>query len=188
MKKVVFILCLALSLMSCSSSNFEAKVNGTNVLGDVKSTWLKKTEYLSGGSNKTAMNIFVIRNFEYDANTKGSALFDNEKLAEKGQTRVQFTVYDEPGSDKKTPLKVGTYPSGTANNKTLGVCGIIQQGDGKDEMNITWFGQSTDKGEVKITSVTDDEVSGEVECTGKSNNKDIYVKGKFTAKIYKEKS
>lgn len=187
MKKTVLILCIALLLTSCSSSGFEAKVNGTNVMGEVKSTWLKKTEYLSGGGKTTAMNVFVIRNFEYDANAKGSALFDNEKLAEKGNTRVQFTVYDEPGTDKKTPIKVGTYPSGTANNKSLGVCGIIQQADGKDEFNITWFGKQTDKGEVKITSVTDDAVSGEIECTGKSNDKDIYIKGKFTAKIYKEK-
>lgn len=188
MKKLVFIFCIALFLTSCSSGGFEAKVNGTNVLGEVKSAWLKKTEYSSGNGKTTAMNVFVIRNFEYDANAKGSALFDNEKLAEKGQTRVQFTVYDEPGSDKKTPLKVGTYPSGTANNKSLGVCGIFQQAEGKDESTITWFGQPTDKGEVKITSVTDDEISGEVECTGKSNDKEIYVKGKFTAKIYKEKS
>lgn len=60
-------------------------------------------------------------------------------------------------------------------------------GEGKNEVySVDLGGGSPDnKGEVKVTAVTGDTVTGEIDASGKANGKDVSVKGTFTAKIYK---
>jgi hypothetical protein len=198
MKKLLLIICASLFLSACGGSgtskdgagskpSFEAKVNGQDVLKGVKSSWQVTKEV---GTPTTAMHVFVIRNFDYDANAKYSVLFDDDKLKEAGQAYVIFTIYDEKDkSNAKTPLKVGTYSGKSESNNSFGQFSIVTFGDGsRNNYNIIHMGQPNNKGEVKITSVTDDTVTGEIDASGKDGDKEVSVKGAFTAKIYKPKS
>ena len=201
MKRLWLIITVCLFLIACgnkgagpggtdSKSAFEVKIEGTVVPIEVKSSWQSQnsyTEYSKNPSPTTALHQFAIRNYAYDK-PNGTIMASNEKLSAPGQVLVYFTLYGENGkSDEKTPVKVGTYTGGGAMNMNLGRVLVYRYGDGKDDLKIIAYdsGSADNKGSVKITAVTADTVTGEIDATGKSDGKDVSVKGPFTVKIYK---
>jgi predicted small secreted protein len=173
-----------------SKPALEVKLAGKDVPLDVKSSWQMTKDYTSYSDPKTpttALHWFTIRNYEYDK-PNGTIMFDNEKLKAPGQVLVFFSLYGEKGTtDEKTPVKVGTYKDDGHSSTSLSTVTIFVFGEGKDEVASLTMGAGVpgNKGEVKITSVTSDTVTGEIDAIGKANDKDVSVKGTFTAKIYK---
>lgn len=114
-------------------------------------------------------------------------MFDNEKLSAPGQVLIFFALYGEKGtSNEKTPVKVATYKDDGKESTSLSTVTVYVYGPGKDEVSsLSLGGGSPDnKGAVKITAVSGDTVTGEIDASGKANGKDVSVKGSFTAKIY----
>jgi len=200
MERLLLIICVCLLVLACgnkggpggadSKSAFEIKIEGTVVPMEVKSSWeaqISFTDYGQNPSPTTALYQFAIRNYAYDK-PNGSIMASNEKLSAPGQVLVYFTLYGENGkSDIKTPVKVATYTGGGAMNMTLGRVLVYRYGDGKDDLKIIAYdsGSASNKGSVKITAVTGDTITGEIDASGKSDGKDVSVKGPFTVKIYK---
>lgn len=173
-----------------SKPAFEIRIEGAVVPMEVKSSWESQNSYTGYSQTPpptTALHQFAIRNYAYDK-PNGSIMASNEKLSAAGQVLVYFTLYGENGkSDEKTPVKVTTYNGGGTQNMTLERVLVYRFGEGKDDLRIIAFdsGAANNKGSVKITSVTGDTITGEIDVTGKHDGKDVSVKGPFTAKIYK---
>lgn len=204
MKKMWMVISACLLLTACGGSGsntgggstgadskpaFEVKVDGKVVPMEVKSSWESQNSYTAYSQEPpptTALHQFAIRNYAYDK-PNGSIMASNEKLSAAGQVLVFFTLYGENGkSDEKTPVKVATYNGGGTMNTTLGRVLVYMYGEGKDDLRIIAFdsGSTDNKGAVKITSVTGDTITGEIDASGKPDGKDVSVKGPFTVKIY----
>jgi len=99
------------------------------------------------------------------------------------QMRVEIQLTGEDGSGKDSPFKVGTYAAQADKTSGVRVVKIRTFADGKqtDASFNSLMGYSDKKaaGEVKITNVTADTVSGEVDLT----EGDKSIKGAFTAKL-----
>ena len=174
----------------------EVKIDGKDVPFEAKSGWQSTTdynEYAAGGGKPTlttGLQEFALRNYEYDPKKNyGVIKMSNEKLAAPGQVLISFTLWDEKGkTDRKTPLKAATYASDHKDSMSLSNLQVYIFGEGKDQIEGLSFsgGVPGNKGEVKISSVTNDTASGEIDVTGKSpSGKDVAVKGKFSAKIFR---
>lgn len=173
-----------------SKSGLEVKLAGKDVPLEVKSSWeMTKdfTDYSDPKKPTTALYWFAIRNYAYDK-PNGTVIFDNEKLTAPGQVLVFISLYGEKGTTgEKTPVKAATYPGDGKYSTSLSTVTVYVFNDGKTETASLPIGPGSpdNKGEVKITSVTGDTVTGEIDASGKANGKDVFVKGPFTAKIYK---
>jgi hypothetical protein len=80
-----------------------------------------------------------------------------------------------------------TYQGDGKYSSSLAVMTVYVYGASKDEVYFIDLGGGSpdNKGEVKITTVTGDSVTGEIDASGKVNGKEISVKGTFTAKMFK---
>jgi major membrane immunogen (membrane-anchored lipoprotein) len=178
-----------------STPEFEIKFDGKDVPMEIKSGWQKGNDYSEfaqpGGKPTltTGLQEFALRNYEYDPKKNyGVIKMANEKLTAPGQILVSIVLWDEKGTtDRTTPLKVGTYASDHKDSMSLSAVTIYMYGEGKDQIEGGSFsGGTPNKGEVKITSVANDTATGEIDVNIKSpSGKDVTVKGKFTAKMYK---
>lgn len=173
-----------------SKSGLAVNISGKDVPLEVKSSWQMSKDYTSygePGNPTTALHWFTIRNYDYDK-PNGTIMFDNEKLKAPGQVLVFFSLYGEKATtNEKTPVKVATYKDDGKYSTSLSTVTVFTFAEGKDEVSALQLGPGSagNKGEVKITSVTGDTVTGEIDASGKVNGKDVTVKGPFTAKIYK---
>lgn len=177
-----------------STSAFVVKIDGKDVPVEIKSGWEAGSEYseFSGPGGKvtlkTGLQEIALRNYEYDPKKNyGAIKMDDEKLTAPGQIRVVITLWDEKGTtDKNTPIKPATYASDHKDSMSLSAVTVQFFGEGKDEVKgLSFSGGTLNKGEVKITSVTGGTVTGEIDVSGTSGEKDFSVKGTFTAKIYR---
>ena len=177
-----------------SKPAFEIKIDGKDVPMEIKSAWQAGNDYseFSGPGGKvtltTGLQEFALRNYEYDPKKNyGVIKMSNEKLTAPGQILVSFALWDEKGTtDRKTPLKPATYTSDHKDSMSLSNLQVYIFGEGKDQLEgLSFSGGTSNKGEVKITSVTGDTATGEIDVNGQSNGKEFSVKGKFTAKIYR---
>lgn len=198
MKKLLLLIPLlvgaSLLFAACGGSGtskpaFAVRIDGKDVPLEVKSSWEMTKDYTYySDPNKptTALYWFALRNYAYDK-PNGAIIFSNEKLTAPGQVLVFFSLYGEKATtDEKTPVKVATYKGDGKESTSLTVVTVYVFGEGKDEVASLSLGAGSpdNKGEVKITSVTGDTVTGEIDASGKANGKDVSVKGTFTAKIY----
>jgi hypothetical protein len=173
-----------------SKQGLAVKIAGKDVPLEVKSSWeMNKdfTDYSDPKKPTTALYWFAIRNYAYDK-PNGTIIFDNEKLTAPGQALVFVSLYGEKATtDEKTAVKAATYPGDGKYSTSLSTVTVYGFADGKTEVASLSIGPGSpdNKGEVKITSVTGDTVTGEIDASGKANGKDVSVKGTFTAKIYK---
>lgn len=129
---------------------------------------------------QTSSHSIILANYDLDTTNLGTM---RKPLTAPDQVRVIIGITGEAGTNEKTPFKVGTYA--VANDKVNDVRGVTIStfADGKEiKTDLDTMSSSTKlTGEVKITSVTDDAVSGTIDVTEGSNS----AKGNFTAKIKK---
>jgi hypothetical protein len=194
MKKIFLILALSLFFTGCgagagggvtaSAPKLDVKVGGKSVTLDVKSGMVDMSEMVATAPGKPDLKTFLhkiyVANFEMD--TSGVAWM-NKPLTAPEQVRVQIDLLGEAGTTKESPFKVGTYPAQA--DKTSGVRSVtILTFDGAKQADARFnslmgYADKKAAGEVRITAVTADTVSGEVDLT----EGDKSIKGNFTAKL-----
>ena len=118
-------------------------------------------------------------NYDLDAGRFGASL--NNPMPGDDSVRVMFSLVGEEGSKETSPLKAGTYSAKAEKYMKVETVGVVTRKGGTDIKN--WFDRSTLNGEVKITSVSGDSASGEIDVTAGQNT----IKGSFTAKILQRK-
>ena len=198
MKKLLLIALLSVFLTACGSAGtgttgvtttappkLDVKVGGKSSTLEVKSGAVYPSEMVFTAPGKPNVKTFIhkiyLANFEMDTN---GAAWMNKPLTAPEQIRVEIDLTGEDGTDIKSPFKVGTYTAQA--DKTNGVRFVeIRTFEGGKETKtsfdnlMTIGGGKKAEGEVKITNVTADTVSGEVDLT----EGDKSIKGNFTAKM-----
>ncbi len=140
------------------------------------------TQTRDGGSTitKAASHYIVVGNYEID--TSSGMLSMNKPLTEAGQMRFAIQIVGREDTDDKSPIVPGTYTTAADKYDKLDYANLTVFDGGKETR--TSINISKAEGEVKITSVTDETVSGEIDL----KEGDKTIKGGFTAKIIKRKS
>ncbi|MGZ5437910.1 MAG: hypothetical protein ACXW3F_17770, partial [Pyrinomonadaceae bacterium] len=123
-------------------------------------------------------NVFTA-NYDLDATNFGMTL--EKTMASEDQMRVVFSLVGEEGTKDPTALKAGTYSAKADKHMKVETVGIVTRKGNADTK--TWFDRSSLSGQVTLTSVTDDSISGDIDVTAG----DSAIKGSFTAKILKRK-
>jgi hypothetical protein len=113
----------------------------------------------------------------YDLDSGNFAQTMDKPLASDDQIRVTFSLVGDEGGDEKSPLKAGDYSAKADKFMKAETVGIVTRKDGKD--NTLWLDRSALTGNVKVTSVSGDTISGEVDLT----DGEAAIKGPFTAKV-----
>jgi hypothetical protein len=117
----------------------------------------------------------------YDLDAGNFAMTLQKPLTAEDQVRVEFSLVGEEGTNEKSALKTGTYSAKADKYMKVETVGIVTRRGSADSKN--WLDRSTLTGEVKLTSVSDDSISGSIDVTAGESS----VKGSFTAKILKRK-
>jgi len=126
----------------------------------------------------SAYNVYVA-NYDLDANN--FAMTMDKPLTSDDQVRAVFSLIGDEGTNDKSPLKAGTYSAKADKYMKAESAGIVARKGGADVKS--WLDRSMLSGEVKLTSASADEISGDVNLT----SGDISIKGSFTAKVLKRK-
>ncbi len=166
-------------------SSLSVKAGGKDVPFSVKTNGSDKSvfTYTPGvGQPPQTATSFHVTFANYDMDTTNGATM-KKKLASADQARVAFGVYGESGTDHKNEIKPGTYK---VDKEVRFMCvssvAVTTFADGKDTETYFDLRSGSATGEIKITSVTPDAVSGLIDVTAGENS----VKGNFTAKIAKK--
>jgi hypothetical protein len=112
----------------------------------------------------------------YDLKLTDPAKQDYQRISSDGQYRVEIQIEAEKDAAENAALKGKEYQTKTEPFDRISWITISRFNEGKDSGSI--LGGSKAAGTVKITSVTDTEISGEIDFSDSDGN----VKGKFTAK------
>jgi hypothetical protein len=126
----------------------------------------------------SAHNVYAAN---YDLDAANFAMTLNKPLTADDQVRVEFSLIGDQGTDDKSAPKAGTYSAKADKFMKVETVGIVSRKGGAD--NKVWLDRSTLTGEVKVTSASADEISGDVDLS----SGDTSIKGSFTAKILKRK-
>jgi len=133
-------------------------------------------------SNKITMaSAYNFDAANYDLDATNFAMTMEKPLTSDDQVRVMFSLIGEQGTDEKAPLKTGTYSAKADKFMKAETVGIVSRKGGAD--NKVWLDRSTLTGEVKVTSASADEISGDIDVSAG----DTSIKGSFTAKVLKRK-
>ena len=123
-------------------------------------------------------NVFTA-NYDLDGANFGMTL--EKPMTSEDQMRVVFSLVGEEGTKDPAALKAGTYSAKADKYMKVETVGIVTRKGSADTK--TWFDRSSLTGQVTVTSVTDDSISGDIDVTAG----DSAIKGSFTAKILKRK-
>ncbi|MBK6722631.1 MAG: hypothetical protein IPG58_04940 [Acidobacteria bacterium] len=156
------------------SMSFSAKSSSTD-FGNVIATSPGKPDL------QTSVHTIYLANYEMDTTNVGTM---RKPLTSADQIRVEFSVTGEAATNEKTPFKIGTYAVTNDKINDIRYVKVTTFADGKENKIDfdTMSSMSKITGEVKITSVTETELSGSIDIT----EGDKSVKGNFTAKIAKK--
>lgn len=129
---------------------------------------------------QTSNHSIMIANYDMDMTNIGTM---RKPLTAADQIRLAISITGDAATNEKTPFKVGTYLVSNEYVNDVRDVTVTTFADGKEKrIDFDTMSSSTKLiGEVKITSVTDDAVSGTIDVT----EGDKSVKGSFTAKIKK---
>ena len=105
----------------------------------------------------------------------------DKPLTSDDQARVVFSLVGDEGTNEKSPPKAGTYSAKADKFMKVEDVAIVSRKGAAD--NKSWLDRSTLSGQVKVTSATADEISGDIDLTAGDNT----IKGSFTAKVFKRK-
>lgn len=192
MKKLFLILLTTLLLTACGNkSGIDLKYDGQSIPFETKSSWITTQEALYGSSvkastDKHALRWITLRNFDYEVK---NALDTSGNPTSDGQVKLFFSIHEDPGTNPNTPIKVSNFSGANDGPMSLEFVNVFIFKDGKVETYPVSLGSQTNRkdSEVKILSVTDDSITGEVNVTVKARDKELLIKGPFTAKIFKSK-
>jgi hypothetical protein len=113
----------------------------------------------------------------YDLDSGNFAQTMDKPLASDDQIRITFSLVGDEGGNEKSPLKAGDYSAKADKFMKAETAGIVTRKDGKD--NTLWLDRSALTGNVKVTSVSGDTITGEADLTDGASA----IKGPFAAKI-----
>ncbi|MBK8305375.1 MAG: hypothetical protein IPK98_19145 [Chloracidobacterium sp.] len=190
MKKLIIITMCALFVTACGSgagggSSLSVKAGGKDVPFAVKSSGSDKSvfTYTPGpGQPPQTATSFSAMFGNYEMDTTNFATM-KKKLASADQARVSFSIYGESGTGLKDEVKPGTYKVDKEGRfMSVSTVTVMTFADGNDKETYFDLRAADAKGEIKVTSVTADAVSGSIDVTQGENS----VKGNFTAKIAKK--
>lgn len=140
------------------------------------------TKSFTDVTNKiTTAPSYQVFSANYDLDSATFAMSLGKPLTSDDQVRVEFSLVGDQGGNEKTPLKEGTYSAKADKFMKVESVGIVTRKGGAD--NKQWLDRSSLTGEVKISSVSGDTASGEIDVTAG----DTSIKGSFTAKILTRK-
>jgi len=126
----------------------------------------------------SAYNVYLAN---YDLDSKNFAMTLDKPLTADDQVRVVFSLIGVEGTNDQAPLKDGTYSAKADKYLKAESAGIVARKNGADVKS--WLDRSMLTGEVKLTSASADEISGDVNLSAGES----VIKGSFTAKILKRK-
>lgn len=136
------------------------------------------TDINSKITTASAYNVYLA-NYELEAKNFGATL--DKPLTADDQVRVVFSLIGEEGTNDQSPVKATTYSAKADKYIKAESAGIVGRKNGADVKS--WLDRSTLTGEVKVSSATAEEISGDVNLS----SGDMAIKGSFTAKILKRK-
>ena len=116
-----------------------------------------------------------VASYDLDASGKGRTLAAAPKAD--GQVKLEFSLVGDEGGNDSTPIKPGDYQAKADKFRKAEAVSVSTVAGGKE--NKVAFDRNATTGEVKISSVSGDTVTGEVNLT----SGDSSIKGPFTAKI-----
>lgn len=117
----------------------------------------------------------------YDLDSGNFAMTLDKPLSSDDQLRIVFSLVGDEGTNEKAAPKVGTYSAKADKFMKVEDVAIVSRKAGADSK--TWLERGTIGGEVKVTSATADEMSGDINLTSGDHS----IKGSFTAKVLKRK-
>ncbi len=192
MKIFLLILCAAIFFSACGSkAGISIKYDGTEIPFEAKSAWITSQNALYGSTAKVsderhALRWITLRNFDYEVK---NALDSEGKPTADGQVKLFLSLHEEPGTKPETPLKISTFSGANDGPMSFEFVNLTIFRNGKEEsypVSLATQGNRKDS-EVKILTVTDDQITGEVNIIVKAKDKELIIKGPFTAKIFKAK-
>lgn len=188
MKKLLVITMCALLMSACGgggSSSLSIKASGKDVPMSVKSSGSDKSvfTYTPGvGQPPVTATSFSAMLGNYEMETTNFATM-KKKMTSADQARVSFSIYGEAGTGLNDEIKPGTYKVDKEGRfMNVSTVTVTTFADGKDKETYFDLRAADAKGEIKVTSVTTDAVSGSIDVSQGDNS----VKGNFTAKIAKK--
>ena len=126
----------------------------------------------------SAYNVYLAN---YDLDAKNFAMSMDKPLTGDDQVRVVFNLIGEEGTNDKSPAKAGAYSAKADKFMKAESVELVARKNGADIKS--WLDRTTLNGEVKLSSVLADEISGDVDLS----SGDISIKGAFNAKVLKRK-
>jgi hypothetical protein len=189
MKRFAVIAIFALGAMGCTGSGtagsaaLEIKAGGKDTSLAVKTSGSDKSvKTFTDKENKiTTATSFHAVMANYDLDTKNVGTMKKPVTAA-DQVRLQFQLIGEEGTDQKSELKPGVYRADPKEKfMKVDYLAIATFTDGKETITSFDMNFSSSKviGEIEVTSVTAEAISGTVNVS----DGDKSVKGPFVAKI-----
>ena len=117
----------------------------------------------------------------YDLDSANFGMTMDKPLTSDDQVRAVFSLVGDEGTNEKSPPKAGIYSAKADKFMKVEDVAIVSRKGAAD--NKAWLDRSTLSGQVKVTSATADEISGDIDLTAGDNT----IKGSFTAKVLKRK-
>jgi len=184
---IPLVLACAVLLVGCSKSGGNQLHVKSAAAGDkdvaTKSAFadpVTKTFTDTSGKMTTAV-VYNVHAANYDLNGERFGASLNNPMPSDDSIRVMFSLVGEEGTKENSPLKAGTYSAKADKYMKVEAVGIVTRKNGTEIKN--WFDRSTLNGEVKVTSVSGDSASGDIDVNAGDNT----IKGSFTAKILQRK-
>ncbi|CAN5413368.1 hypothetical protein BH10ACI2_BH10ACI2_00680 [soil metagenome] len=190
MKKLLLMFCSALLFTACGGTggggtSLNIKSDGQTMTLTAKTSGVDLGNVISTSPGKpnlqTSNHSIIISNYDMDLTNLGTM---RKPLTAADQIRLAISITGEAATNEKTPFKVGTYLVSNEYVNDVRDVSVTTFADGKEKKidfdTMSSFSKLT--GQVKITSVTDDSVSGTIDVT----EGDKSVKGSFTAKLTKK--
>lgn len=183
---IATVLVSACGAMGNGSSKLDIKIAGKDSTLAIKSGGVYYGNVISTAPGKPSVQTFAhdiyLANYEMDTT---SGLTMRKPLTAADQMRVELQLTGEEGTKTDSPFKVATYNA--KYDKVNGVRSIIVVtfADGKETKTVfdTMGLSPKAAGDVKLTAVTADSISGEINLS----DGDKSIKGNFTAKLPKAK-
>jgi len=193
MQKLLIIVIVALFVAACGavgpgtgSQKLDVKIGGKGSTLELKpgATYLGNVISTAPGKPniQTFAHTIYLANYDIDASYPG---WTRKPLAAPDHMRIDIQITGEEGTKDDSPFKVGTYSPKADKFNTVRSVIINSMVDGKETKTSfdTFSSAKTVNGELKITAVTADTVSGEVDLS----EGDKSIKGTFTANLPKKK-
>lgn len=144
-------------------------------------TFAVTKSFTDTANNVTTAPSYRVYVASYDLDAANFGMTLDKPLTSDDHLRVVFSLVGEQGGNEKTPPKAGTYSAKADKFMKVEDVAIVSRKGGSDSK--VWLDRSTLSGEVKVTSVSGDTTSGEVNLTAGETT----IKGTFTAKVLTRK-